>query len=217
MPARNSAPMEVARIPPQTIMRIEGGMMTASTAETAVIATEKPSSYPSLRCASMKILDWLAASAVELPDIPAKKIDKTTLIWASPPGKCPTIARDRRTRRSVMPPTFMRLAVSKKNGTASKMKLLYALKVSWTRTSGVSLGSIRRGGRQASASAKATGTRNVKNAKKSPKRSPAACPGERTAAPGITGPLPAGRAGSRSRVRPGKEARRDPPEARRCG
>jgi hypothetical protein len=28
-------------MPPQTIIRIEGGMITASTAETAVIATEK--------------------------------------------------------------------------------------------------------------------------------------------------------------------------------
>jgi len=72
----------------------------------------------------MKILDWLAASAVELPEIPAKKIDRTTLICASPPGKCPTMARDKRTRRSVMPPTFMRLAVNRKKGTASRMKLL---------------------------------------------------------------------------------------------
>ena len=44
MPARNSAPIEVVRMPPQTIIRIDGGMMTASTAETAVIATEKLSS-----------------------------------------------------------------------------------------------------------------------------------------------------------------------------
>jgi hypothetical protein len=44
MPARNNAPIDTVRMPPQTIMRIEGGMMTASTADTAVIATEKPSS-----------------------------------------------------------------------------------------------------------------------------------------------------------------------------
>ena len=43
-PARKRAPIEVVRMPPQTIMRIEGGMMTASTAETAVMATEKLSS-----------------------------------------------------------------------------------------------------------------------------------------------------------------------------
>ena len=41
MPARNSAPIDTVRMPPHTIIRIEGGMITASTADTAVIATEK--------------------------------------------------------------------------------------------------------------------------------------------------------------------------------
>ena len=40
MPARKSAPIEVEIRPPQTIIRIDGGMMTASTADTAVIAIE---------------------------------------------------------------------------------------------------------------------------------------------------------------------------------
>ena len=44
MPARNSAPIEVVSTPPQTIIRIDGGMTTASTEDTAVIATEKLSS-----------------------------------------------------------------------------------------------------------------------------------------------------------------------------
>ena len=39
----NIAPIEVEITPPQTIMRIEGGMITASTAETAVIAIENES------------------------------------------------------------------------------------------------------------------------------------------------------------------------------
>ncbi len=72
----------------------------------------------------MKIFDWLAASAVEEPEMPAKKIDSTTFTCARPPGKCPTRSRDRRTSRVVMPPTFIRLAVSRKNGTASRMKEL---------------------------------------------------------------------------------------------
>ncbi len=42
-PARNSAPIDTVSTPPQTIIRIDGGMITASTADTAVIATEKPS------------------------------------------------------------------------------------------------------------------------------------------------------------------------------
>ena len=68
----------------------------------------------------MKIFDWLAASAVEEPEMPAKKIDSTTLICASPPGKCPTIARESFISRSVVPPTFIRFAVSRKNGTAEQ-------------------------------------------------------------------------------------------------
>ena len=61
----------------------------------------------------MKIFDWLAASAVDEPEMPAKKIERTTLTWASAPGMCPTRALDSRTRRSVMPPTFIRLAASR--------------------------------------------------------------------------------------------------------
>ena len=72
----------------------------------------------------MKIFDWLAASAVDEPEMPAKKSDSTTFTWARPPGKWPTRSRDRRTRRVVMPPTFIRLAVSRKNGTASRMNEL---------------------------------------------------------------------------------------------
>ena len=103
---------------------MDGGMTTASTAETAVMAIENDLSYPSLTCASIKSLPWLAASAVDEPEMPAKNTDNTTLICAKPPGKCPTSARDSRISLSVMPPVFIRLAVSKKNGTASKIKEL---------------------------------------------------------------------------------------------
>ena len=72
----------------------------------------------------MKSLDWLAASAVEEPLMPAKKMESTTLICARPPGKWPTSEREKTISRSVMPPVFIRLAVSRKKGTASRMKLL---------------------------------------------------------------------------------------------
>ncbi len=72
----------------------------------------------------MKSLLWLAASAVEEPEIPAKKTESRTLIWASEPGQWPTIVRDSRTSRSVIPPTFIRFAVSRKNATASRMNEL---------------------------------------------------------------------------------------------
>ena len=72
----------------------------------------------------MKIFDWLAASAVEEPEIPAKNTESTTLICASDPGQCPTIERESATSRSVMPPMLIRLAVNRKNGTDSRMKEL---------------------------------------------------------------------------------------------
>jgi len=40
-PARYNAPIDTCSTPPQTTIRIEGGMITASTAETAVIAIDK--------------------------------------------------------------------------------------------------------------------------------------------------------------------------------
>src|SRR5439155_21831612 len=105
----------------------------------------------------MKNLAWLAAAAVDEPEIPAKKTDSSTLICASAPGKLPTIVRESRTRRSVMPPTFIRLAVRRKNGTASRMKELYALNVVLNTTIGESHGSTNSSGRQATPSANTTG------------------------------------------------------------
>ena len=43
----------------------------------------------------MKSLLWLAASAVDEPEMPAKNTDSNTLICASDPGKWPTSARDK--------------------------------------------------------------------------------------------------------------------------
>src|SRR6185295_11916183 len=116
----------------------------------------------------MKILPWLAASAVDDPEIPAKNTDNSTLICASAPGKLPTIVRDSRTRRSVMPPTFIRLAVSRKKGTASRMNELYALNVVLNITIGDRRGSMKRAGRQARPSANATGTRRIRKKKNVP-------------------------------------------------
>src|SRR5438067_270967 len=125
----------------------------------------------------MKIFPWLAASAVDEPEIPAKNTDSNTLICASAPGKLPTIVRERRTSRSVMPPTFIKLAVSRKNGTASRMNELYALNVVLNTTIGESRGSMNSTGRQASPRAKATGTRSTNSTKNVPNKSHAATTG----------------------------------------
>jgi hypothetical protein len=125
----------------------------------------------------MNILLWLAASAVDDPEMPAKKTDRSTFTWASAPGKWPTMVRDRCTSRSVMPPLFIRLAVSRKNGTASRMNELYALKVSLKSDSGDRRGSITSIGRHDRPRATATGTRITSSPKKPPKRISAAMPG----------------------------------------
>ena len=116
----------------------------------------------------MKILPWLAASAVDEPEIPAKNTDSSTLICASAPGKLPTIVRDSVTSRSVMPPTFIRFAVSRKNGTASRMNELYALNVVLKTTIGDSRGSMNSTGMHARPSANATGTRRIISRKNVP-------------------------------------------------
>src|SRR5204863_10030095 len=119
----------------------------------------------------MKIFDWLAASAVEEPEMPAKNTDSSTLIWASAPGKLPTVVRESRTRRSVMPTTFIKLAVSRKNCTARRMNELYALNVVLKTTIGEWRGSWNSTGKHASPSAKATGTRSTNSTKNVPNRS----------------------------------------------
>jgi len=44
IPAKYMAPIEVEITPPQTTIRIDGGMITANTADTAVMAIEKDKS-----------------------------------------------------------------------------------------------------------------------------------------------------------------------------
>ena len=123
-PARNSPPIDTDIRPPHTTIRIEGGMITPITDEQAVTATAKEDEKPSFFICGMSREPMPAASAVELPEMPAKNIETTTLTCPRPPGRCPTSARASRIRRSVMPATFIRLAASRKNGTASRMKEL---------------------------------------------------------------------------------------------
>ena len=125
----------------------------------------------------MKSLAWLAASAVEDPETPAKSTDSTTLICARLPGRWPTIARVQLNSRSVMPPEFIRLAASRKNGTASSRNELNAVNIVETMTVRSSRGSSASGGTQAIASAKATGMRTSSAPNSTPNISAATNPG----------------------------------------
>ena len=65
----------------------------------------------------MNIFDWLAASAVEEPDIPGEKEREHHVDLRQAAGEVPDHRpRQQSCSRSVMPPTFIRLAVSRKNG-----------------------------------------------------------------------------------------------------
>jgi hypothetical protein len=107
-----------------------------------------------------------AASAVLEPEMPAKSMLTTTLTCPSPPGRCPTVVRANSISRSVIPAAFIRLAASRKNGTASRMNELYDLSISFRSRNGVNLGSMKNTGTQASASANATGTRATRSTAK---------------------------------------------------
>ena len=65
-----------------------------------------------------------AASAMADPDMPEKIRLATTLTWARPPRKRPTIARQKASSRSLTVPAFMKLAATMNSGTASSTKEL---------------------------------------------------------------------------------------------
>jgi hypothetical protein len=64
------------------------------------------------------VLAMAAASAVEEPETPPISVFVKTFTCPRPPRKWPTRVAANATRRSVMPPTFIRPAASMKNGIA---------------------------------------------------------------------------------------------------
>ena len=70
------------------------------------------------------IIEPIAArSASPEPESADMNMLATMLAWASPPRRWPTRARERPTRRSVMPATFMTSPARTNSGTASSGKL----------------------------------------------------------------------------------------------
>jgi hypothetical protein len=103
---------------------MDGGMIGAMTEDAAV----SPAANAGVYFPSRVIMFCIsrpepAASAIAEPDIPAKITLCTTLTWASPPRKRPTIASQKRSSRSVMVPLFMISAARMKSGTASRIQL----------------------------------------------------------------------------------------------
>ncbi len=100
--------------------------MGPMTEDTALSAAEKAGEYlPSFVIIACINLPDPAASASAEPDMLAKTTLCRTLTCANPPGKRPTTALQKRSRRSRMLPELMMAAARMNNGIASKRKLEY--------------------------------------------------------------------------------------------
>ncbi len=72
-----------------------------------------------------------AAAAAPEPEIAPKSIFAMTLVWASAPGIRPAMTLATLTRRSAMPPLFIRLPANMKKGIAIREKEFAPAKSRW--------------------------------------------------------------------------------------
>ena len=113
-------------------------MMGPRTADAAVMAQEKSSSYPTSRMASISMFPRPPASATAVPDIPAKSMEQMMFAWPMPPGTVPTMVLAKRNSFLVTPLVFMKLPIRIKNGQASMVKEFAACVILCTTTMGLS-------------------------------------------------------------------------------
>ena len=100
-----------------------GGMIGPIIAAHASTAAANSGRYPSRFMAGIIIEPIAARSARPDPESADMNMLATMLACARPPRRCPTSARERPTRRSVIPATFMSSPARTKSGTASSGKL----------------------------------------------------------------------------------------------
>ena len=88
------------------------------TDDEAVTAALYSGLYPSSTMAGIKMEPMADVSATPAPVRPAKKMEATTLAWASPPGTRPTMRWAKRTSRTVIPVAFISSPARMKKGMA---------------------------------------------------------------------------------------------------
>ena len=98
-----------------------GGMIGPMALALALTDTAKSRAKPLRDMAGIIIDPRAEASAVAEPEMPEKNMLQTMVTWAKPPRTWPTRARERTTRRSVMPPAFMISPAAMKKGMASRV------------------------------------------------------------------------------------------------
>ena len=102
---------------------MQGGMVSAITAEAASSATARPGFCPSRRAAGISTEPTAATSAIFEPDMPEKTTMLSTITTFSPPRSRPTRRSSSAISRTEMPLASMSAPVSRKNGMASSTKL----------------------------------------------------------------------------------------------
>jgi hypothetical protein len=116
--------MDVPETSAYSTSGIEGGRIGPMTEDTALSAAAKAGLYlPSLVIMACISLPEPAASAKAEPDMLANTMLCKTFTCASPPGKRPTMALQKRSSRSRMLPELMIVAARMNSGMASSRKL----------------------------------------------------------------------------------------------
>ena len=101
-----------------------GGMIGPRMEEAPVIPMVMRIGYLASSMALISMLPRPAASAIAVPDMPAKIMLPTTLTWPRPPRRCPTRALAKLKIRSVIMLVFMILAARTKKDAEISGKLL---------------------------------------------------------------------------------------------
>ena len=127
--------MDTPPITPNMTMGTEGGITGPIVDDAAVTPAEKGVSKPFSSIARISMVPSPAQSATALPLIPAKITLVRTFATPRPPGSRPTTSFAKSKILYVMPPVFISLPANRKNGTASRVKLLAPLTIFCAMTS----------------------------------------------------------------------------------
>ena len=120
---RKAAPTEIPPVTANTIIGMEGGIISARTEEQATSAVAWPGGYPSRTMRGIMIEPMAAMAADDEPEIAPNSAQVTMVTAPSPPLSRPTSAFTKLSRRSDIPPSAMMVPAITKSGSASRAKL----------------------------------------------------------------------------------------------
>lgn len=119
-----------------------GGISSPAGALAAFVAADRALSYPISSSPSFTMEPTAAAAAEADPEIDPKSALAPALVTRSAPGSLPSIAITKFTSLFAIPPSFMRLPASIKNGIAVRVNELIPTNVRWAAVSTATFKSI---------------------------------------------------------------------------